>query len=175
MAGKKVIAFWLVPAAPGKQLFSALIRILARELNAPVFEPHVTLCISAMSPAAARRLLTLLRSAPILLRVGGVSHSGKFTKTLFVRFRGNAGVNALLREFRDKAGMRQIPKRADPHLSLCYKKLPAAAKRELASIINLPFKTVRFDVIKAVHCSLPTKSSRDVRAWRTIGTRHLRG
>ncbi len=166
-------AFWLVPAAAEKQLFSALIRILAHELKAPVFEPHVTLFVSAKRPAAANRLLALIGSKPIRLSVGGVSHSGEFTKTLFVRFRGNVRLNALLRECSEKAG-RRIPKRAHPHLSLCYKKLPADAKRELASIINLPFKSVRFDIIKAVRCSLPTMNARDVRAWRTIATRHLR-
>ena len=175
MSTKKITAFWLVPAAPKKQLFSAVIRILAQQLKAPVFEPHVTLSTSAASPATARRLLTLIQSAPIFLRVGGVTHSAKFTKTLFVRFRGSARLNALLREFSDEKGRKQIPKPADPHLSLCYKKLPAAVKRELASIINLPFKTVRFDVIKAVLCSVPTKTARDVRAWRTIGTRRLLG
>jgi len=57
MQGKKVTAFWLVPAAPEKQLFGALIRILARELKAPLFEPHVTLFVSATRAADVRRLL----------------------------------------------------------------------------------------------------------------------
>jgi hypothetical protein len=173
MPKKKIIAFWLVPAPPEKQLFSALIRILAHELKAPVFEPHVTLFVWATRPVDVLRILKELRCAPIVLSVGSVSYSGKFTKTLFVRFRRNARLNTLFKEFSDKAG-RRISKPADLHLSLCYKKLPAAAKRELASIINFPFKAVRFDVTKAVHCALPTKTARDVRAWRTIGARNLR-
>jgi Cyclic phosphodiesterase-like protein len=171
MSGKKVTALWLVPAAPENQLFSALIRILARELKAPLFEPHITLSLSATPPADAGRFLKELRSAPILLSVGGVSYSGRFTKTLFVRFRTNPRLNDLLKKL--KVG-RRIPRLTDPHLSLCYKKLSAAAKRELASIIKLPFKSVRFDVVKAVACISPTTDARDVRAWRTIGTRILR-
>ena len=171
MAGKRVTAFWLVPAAPENQLLSALIRILARELKGPLYEPHVTLFVSATRPANLRRLLKELRSAPILLSAGSVGYSGRFTKTLFVRFRGNPRLNDLLKEL--KVG-RRIPRLTDPHLSLCYKKLSAVTKRELASIIKLPFKSVRFDVIKAVDCISPTKNARDVRAWRTIGTRNLR-
>jgi hypothetical protein len=171
MAGKKVTAFWLVPVEPEKQLFGALIRILARELNAPLFEPHVTLFASAARPAEVRRLLKELRSAPILLSVRGVGYSGRFTKTLFVRFRGNPRLNDLLKKL--KIG-RRIPRLADPHLSLCYKKLSASTKRELASIIKLPFKIVRFDVVKAVACNSPTRSAMEVRAWRTIGNRNLR-
>lgn len=172
MPGKKVTAFWLVPAAPEKQLFGALIRILADELKAPLFEPHVTLFVSATCPDA-RGLLRDLRSAPILLSVGSVGYSEKFTRTLFVRFRGKPQLNGLLKEFGHKAG-RQVPRPTDPHLSLCYKKLSTVTKRELASIIKLPLRSVRFDVIKAVDCVLPTKNARDVRAWRTIGARHLR-
>ena len=47
MSTKKMTAFWLMPAAEEKQLFSALIRILAHELKARVFEPHVTLFVWA--------------------------------------------------------------------------------------------------------------------------------
>jgi hypothetical protein len=171
MTGKKLAAFWLVPAGPEKQLFGALIRILARELNAPLFEPHVTLFASAARPSDVRRLLKGLRSAPILLSVGSVSYSGRFTKTLFVRFRGNPRLNDLLKKLKVS---RRIPRLADPHLSLCYKKLSASTKRELASIIKLPFKIVRFDGVEAVACISPIRNARDVRAWRTIATRNLR-
>jgi len=172
MAEKKVVALWLVPAGPEKQLFSALIRILARELNAPLFEPHVTLFLSAMRPAEARRLLKQVCSAQILLKVGAVSYSGRFTKTLFVRLRSGPRLKDLLKELSGKAG-RRVPKLRDPHLSLCYKKLSLSAKRELASAIKLPFKKVRFDVIKAVNCVSPTKNAKEVRAWRAIATRNL--
>jgi Cyclic phosphodiesterase-like protein len=99
MPGKKVIAFWLVPAPPEKQLFDALIRILAHELKAPLFEPHVTLFLSTTRAADARRLLKELRGAPIVLSLDNVGYSGRFAKTLFVRFRGTPRLNGLLKEF----------------------------------------------------------------------------
>lgn len=173
MAGKKVAAFWLVPAGPEKQLFGALIRILARELNAPLFEPHVTLFASAASSAHVRRLLKQVRCAPILLDVGTVNYSRTFTKTLFVRLRGGPRLQDLLKQLSGKAGGR-FPRLRDLHLSLCYKKLSVPAKRELASVIKLPLKKVRFDIIKAVNCISPTKNARDVRAWRSIAARNLR-
>ncbi len=173
MSGKKVVAFWLVPAGPEKQLFSALIRILAHELDAPLFEPHVTFFVSGARMADVPRLLKEVRCAPFLLKVDRVGYSGRFSKTLFVRLRSNHRLKELLEKFSGKLG-RRVPRVNDPHLSLCYKKLSGSAKRELASAIKLPFKSVRFDVIKAVRCISPTKGARDVRAWRAIGTQHLR-
>ena len=55
-----------------------------------------------------------------------------------------------------------------PHLSLLYNKLEAAARRELAASIIVPFSEVTFDRIKAVRCVSPTQSRADVESWRVI-------
>ena len=63
----------------------------------------------------------------------------------------------------------------DPHLSLIYKKLPAAVKRELVTTIRLPFRSVTFNLIKAVECVSPTETARAVNSWRVIATKRLLG
>jgi hypothetical protein len=164
----------LIPAQPARELFNAIIRILARELNAPVFEAHVTFALSEMGPREARKLLKTLKLRPVRLRVNRVEFSRPFTKTLFVGFRGGRALEAAVSGLsRAMGGRASTP--PDPHLSLCYKNLSVNAKRELASIIRLPVKEVVFDMIKTVRCASPTTNSRDIRAWRTIAARKLSG
>jgi hypothetical protein len=62
-----------------------------------------------------------------------------------------------------------------PHLSLLYKNLAAATRRELVATINVPLSEVTFDTIKAVRCVSPTKSSADVEAWRVVAAASLSG
>ena len=65
--------------------------------------------------------------------------------------------------------------RLKPHLSLLYKAMETAARRELVASIVVPFFEVAFDTIKAVRCVSPTQSRADVEAWRVIGAARLLG
>ena len=47
------IVYWLMPAKSERELFRQLIRILAKEFDAPHFEPHLTL----FATRKAQRLL----------------------------------------------------------------------------------------------------------------------
>jgi hypothetical protein len=62
----------------------------------------------------------------------------------------------------------------EPHASLLYKKLPVAAKKELASTIRLPFREVAFDAIKTIRCASATRTGNDVEAWRVAIAKSLR-
>jgi hypothetical protein len=159
---KAVVVYWLIPTQPYRELFRDIIRILAKQYDAPRFEPHVTLC-----PARDRRSWRKVRCAPIRLRVRGIAYSSKFTKTLFIRFHPNESLGKLVR---DLGG---TPPR-DPHVSLIYQKMPVPTKRELAATIKLPFPEVVFDSIKAVRCPLPTETRRNVESWRAIARQSLR-
>lgn len=167
MAKTRVIVYWLIPAEPYRNLFRDFIAILARELDAPEFAPHVTLCPAATAQAA-RRILRKLTAGPVRLTVRGVACSQKFTETLFVRFAPNDRLRSLMKKV---AGETAPPK--DPHLSLIYKKLPMATKRELAENIRLSFRHVIFDSVKAVSCVSPTETAADVARWRVIATKQL--
>ena len=64
---------------------------------------------------------------------------------------------------------------ADPHVSLLYKKVPARVRKELAAVIKLPVRSVRFDSIAAVRLSLPVRTGADVESWRVVASRKLNG
>ena len=173
--GQQKVAFWLMPAADAKAVFTSLINDLAERLDAPVFEPHVTLQGAELEEQRALELLETVAATnePLQLQVEGIEFSEKYTKTLYVQFRPSAEAtelsNALARAVDD--GGYQF----DPHLSLLYKTLPAAAKPELARQTRIPFERVRFDAVQLVRIPRAIKSAEDVRAWRTIAERRLTG
>ena len=158
-----VTALWLLPAAPARDFFRATIDRLARDYDAPRFEPHLTLGLLETSSA-----LPQLRSASaIRLRPIGILFSSVFTQTLFVRFEMAPALDAL----RQSLGIRVSG--YDPHLSLLYRRLPAAVKERLAASIPLPFSTVVFDQISLVRCARPTESRADVEAWEHLESNKL--
>jgi hypothetical protein len=170
---KTVIAYWLTLARPERDLFVQMIRILAAELDAIPFEPHLSICV-ASNTETARDVVKQMSGSPIRLRVKGVFVSTKFTKTLFVRFERNAALDALNIKVRRAAKIPQEILR-DPHVSLLYKNMPMAAKRELAAMLRLPCKEVVVDSIKAIRCSSPMEAPADVNSWRVVAAKKLSG
>jgi len=168
MRTKTAIVYWLVPAEPYRELFCEIIRILAKQFDAPRFEPHLTLFATSHSPQTAKKVLRQIKARPIRLKIRKIAYSPKFTNTLFVQL---APMKSLDRLVVDLAGARKSVR--DPHLSLIYKKIPARTKKELASTIRLPFRSVVFDSVKAVRCPFPTTTRADVEAWRVIATKSL--
>jgi hypothetical protein len=166
-----VIAYWLMPARPEADLFAEMIRILADQLDAVPFEPHLSICVTPDSKTT-RKIVKQISVSPIRLRIEGVSFSSMFTKTLFVRFERNAALDALNTKLRRAARAPQDILR-DPHVSLLYKDLPAPLKRELAATIRLPFSEVSFDTVKAIRCRSPMTVPADVTSWRTVAAKKL--
>jgi 2'-5' RNA ligase len=165
------IVYWLVPARPHRDLFARLIAILARELKAPRFEPHLTIC-SGPDGKEVRDTLGEIASEPVRLRVRGVGATNDYTKSLFIRFTGNRALERINRKVRGGANVPSGSIR-DPHISLLYKDISIAARKELAAVIQLPFREVIFDSIKAVRCNSSTKTAADVRGWRVVSTKKL--
>jgi 2'-5' RNA ligase len=171
-ARKTAVIYWLIPARAERELFASIIRILAEELDAPLFEPHLTLFSSAQDLASAKKRMSEVKARPFSLSIREVQFSAAFTETLFVRFRSSATLNHLVDSMQRRAGL-PSKKISDPHLSLCYKKLPARSKRELVSAMKLPLRKVWFDGVKAVACPMPTQTADDVKAWRVITRKKL--
>lgn len=176
MTRQTVIAYWLIPSEPGHSFFQRIINDLAGRYDAPVFEPHVTIHVGADRADAAKNALgnaarewKLIGLTPL-----GIDQSDEFIKTLFVRFPMSAElrkINGIIRQAAEDLSHYQ-PK---PHLSLLYKNLAPATRRELAASINVPLSDVTFDAIKAVRCVSPTKSRADVEAWRVVAAASLCG
>ena len=171
---KTAIVYWLIPAKPKRELLSEIIRILAKQLDAARFEPHLTILAAPQDRQPPGKILRRINVSPIRLKVRDISCSGKFTRTLFVRFKSNDALKKLVVDLvRVTKSRAKVPR--DPHVSLLYKKVPTATKRDLASTIRLPFREVVFDSIRAVRCALPTRTRREVEAWRVVATKRLSG
>jgi 2'-5' RNA ligase len=168
------LVYWLIPAKPQRDFVSETIRILAKQFNAPRFEPHLTVIVTTENGQSPRKILKQIRASPISLRIGGIGFSSEVTKTLFVRFKSNKSLEKLVFDLARETRS-QVKTAHDPHLSLIYKKMTVSAKKELASTIHLPFSTVLFDSIKAVRCASPTKTRSDVETWRVLATKSLSG
>ena len=173
--GKEKVAFWLMPAADAKGVFISLINDLAQHLDAPVFEPHVTLHGAALPEHRAIALLEMIAttSAPLQLHVAGLEFSEKYTKTLYVQFRPSPEASAMSDAIAGAVGDHSY--HFDPHLSLLYKTLPEAAKAELARETKIPLERVSFDAVQLVSIPRAIEGPDDVRAWRTIAERPLTG
>ena len=163
-----------MPAEPARSLFQGIITDLARRFDAPVFEPHVTIHVGADRGDLAETALehVALECTAISLTSLGIGQSEEFVKTLFVQFALNLElqqINEMIRQSAQDSSQYQLK----PHLSLLYNKMEAAARRELAASIIVPFSEITFDRIKAVRCVSPAQSRADVEAWRVIAAQEL--
>lgn len=174
MSRRIVIAYWLIPAEPARSFFQGVINDLARRYDAPLFEPHVTVHVGANRADAAESALSEAARVcrPIKLKALEIGHSSEFIKTLFVQFTLNSELRQLNEIIRN-AARDSFHYQFKPHLSLLYKKMPAAARCELAGSIKVPFSEVIFDALKAVRCISSTRTRADVEAWRVAAAREL--
>jgi hypothetical protein len=164
-----VIAYWLIPAEPARSFFQRLINELAQKYDAPVFEPHVTVFVGGNRIGAAQKALSrvALEAKPTNMKILGIDQSDEFIKTLFVQFAPNRRLRRINETIRDAA---KDSSRYDlkPHLSLLYKMMPAAIRRNLAASIGMPYSNISFDAVKTVRCISPTEIRADVEAWRVL-------
>jgi len=171
-----VIAYWLIPSEPARSFFQRIINDLARRCDAPVFEPHVTIHVGADRADAAKNALgDAARECKLIgLTPLEIDQSDEFIKTLFVQFALSvelSNINGIIRHAANDSSQYELK----PHLSLLYKNLAGATRRELAASIDVPFSEVTFDAIKAVRCVSPTKSGADVEAWHVVAAASLSG
>ena len=174
MTRQTVISYWLIPSEPARSFFQRIINDFARRCDAPVFEPHVTIHVGADRANAAKNALgNAARECKVIgLTPLGIDQSDEFIKTLFVRFAMSVElrkINGVIRQAANDSSQYELK----PHLSLLYKNLPVATRRELAASINVPLSEVTFDAIKAVRCVSPTRSRVDVEAWHVVAAASL--
>ena len=174
MVRQTVIAYWLIPSEPAHSFFQRIINDLACRYDAPAFEPHVTVHVGADQPDTAGNALEYAaRDCELVpLTPLGIDQSDEFIKTLFVRFSMNAGlqnISGIIRQAANDSSQYKLK----PHLSLLYKDLAAAIRRELAASIRVPFPEISFESLKAIRCVSPTQNGADVESWEVLGSRML--
>ena len=170
-----VIAYWLIPSGPAHTFFQRIIIDLAGRYDAPAFEPHVTVHVGADQADAAETALEYAARECKLTTLTplGIDKSDEFIKTLFVRFSMNAElrhINGIIRQGANDSSQYELK----PHLSLLYKNLAAAIRRELAASITVPFSEISFDSLQAIRCVSPTQNRADVESWEMLASRMLR-
>jgi 2'-5' RNA ligase len=170
---KTATVYWLLPAKPERDLFCEVVRILRKEFGAPNFEPHLTLFSASKDRQSPKKVLQQISMRPIRLTTRGAGFSSQFTKTLFVRFKSSDALRKLVADC-SRAAKSRAKAPTDPHLSLLYKKLPRAAKTQLAAVMKLPFRSVVFDSIAAVRCPSPSRTKTDVESWKILAKKSLR-
>jgi 2'-5' RNA ligase len=170
---KTATVYWLLPAKPERDLFCEVVHILRKEFRAPNFEPHLTLFSVGKDRESPKKILKQISMRPIRLTTRGVGFSPEFTKTLFVRFKSSGALRKLVGDL-GRAAKSRAKAPGDPHVSLLYKKLPRAAKKQLAAVMKLPFRSVVFDSIAAVRSILPVHTGADVKKWKVIAKKSLR-
>jgi 2'-5' RNA ligase len=165
------LAFWLMPGARARESFATIIGELALRLDAPVFEPHVTLLGAIPNDDKTRRVFRDLIIAPNYeLEIDGIHFSRRYTQTLFVRFRLSEELRELCRALGQTLDL-EIADDFDPHLSLLYKEMPLLQLEELARSIRVPFQRASFAGLKLI-AHPPTITRRDdVQAFREIDRR----
>ncbi len=163
-----------MPAPPEREYFAGIIQRFARKLQAPVFEPHLTVYATASGSFDPVGMMQDVSAIPIRLHVAEVAHSDRFTKSLFVNFESDGALLELCDRFRVRCGDLQdyVLK---PHLSLVYKTLPPEVREELARGIDLSYAEVNFDVLRVVECPPAIKTSADVDEFRVLASRALAG
>jgi 2'-5' RNA ligase len=176
VARRTVIAYWLIPTEPAHSFFAGIINDLADRYDAPVFEPHLTIHVGGDCADLTETALAHAAGYPKSIRLEPleIDQSEEFIKTLFVQF----GLSGELREMNEtirQAAHDSSQYELKPHLSLLYKKMAVAKRKELAASIEVPFSDVTFGAVKAVRCVSPTQSRADVEAWRVVAAASLSG
>ena len=175
-AANELLTYWLIPAEPARSYFGSLICDLALRLDAPVFEPHVTLYVTKAADENPAGVLqsVLINPKPLRLSLAGLDCSDQFTKTLYVRFQPDVELRRLSEKLR-AASVSQREYELNPHLSLIYKTMAPEAKRWIMNSIKLAFSEADFDLVKAVISPAKIESREDVESWRIVTTQPLTG
>jgi hypothetical protein len=168
------ISYWLTAAEPDRTHWSEVVRSLAKQFDAPLFEPHVTLYSAPLhtSDKPEEIIRAVAREfSEIVLPATGIGRTEQFTKTLFIEFATNEALAKLSGELKRRSSL-PGDYELKPHLSLIYARLTPDVAQRLAKELPMPAH-VRFDTVKAMVSGGLTRTRADVEAWRIVGSAKL--
>ena len=164
-------SLWLMPAPAHGARFARVIDSLSRRLEAPRFDPHVTLCGNrggSEAEWAAQTEILAARLAPLELQLTDLDYTDEYFRCLYVQVNRSA---ELLRMRAAACRYLGWPDAGDfmPHLSLLYGSFSTAEKERLIGEIG------RFDtVLRADRLALCAPSGPPA-GWRIYGPFPLTG
>ena len=155
---------WLVPTGKAYDKFSNLIKKLAGENNAPVFQPHVTLLGDFMQPEEECIRLTkqvVHGQKPFTINMGEIGYEDFYFRTLFLRAEKTEPLLTLHNRSKEIFKM-DIPPYM-PHLSLLYGTFPVEIKKKIIKEIERD-QSCQFEIN-----SVYLVKGGAVEDWRIIG------
>lgn len=133
----KGYTLWLVPTGQVFEKFASLIQKLARQYNAPVFDPHVTLLGEIMQPedeCIVKTKQLVKNQKPFIVNLEAVGWQDYYWRTLFVYAKKTQALQNLHERAKKTFNMELPPYM--PHLSLLYGMFPVEIKREIIKEIG---------------------------------------
>lgn len=170
----ELASYWLTAAEPDRTHWSEVVRSLATQFDAPLFEPHVTLYSGPLhSTDQPDEIIRAVAEefSEIVLNATGIGHTEQFTKTLFIEFAMNEALAKLSGELKRRSAQPDDYE-LKPHMSLIYARLAPDIIQRLATELPMPSQ-VRFDTVKAMVSRGPTRSRADVEAWQIVASAKL--
>lgn len=143
------------------------IRQLARQLGAPVFEPHVTLLadlIGTKQEHIQRSRIAAQQSRSFNITLSQLSYLDQYFQCLFMRVAQTPrlmNAHTLVRQVFEKPNEPYMP-----HLSLAYGSYPESLKRNIISELSLDVR-ISFEVTALF---LIRAESNDPKDWHEIGS-----
>lgn len=164
---------WLRPSGRAQDLLGTAIQTLAHRLQAPVFEPHVTLLGNLIGTehellVRTERLAEKLQPLPITLTEP--SYREEYFQCLFLKVKETPSILDAHTAARNLFGHEHGPAYM-PHLSLVYGLYPAELKQEviagLSSDLRMTFDATVLSLIRA--------DSHDPKGWHELCAMRLGG
>lgn len=156
---------WLIPTGETNEKFVNLVRELAAENQAPIFQPHVTLLgdiIISEQEAIEKTKQLVSGQKPFTLNLGEIGYEDFHFRTLFVRAEKTDPLLALHEKAKKIFQKQDIPSYM-PHLSILYGIYPVGLKEQIIKGIGKD-QSSRFEV-KSVHLV----KGGEVSDWKIIG------
>lgn len=142
---------WLIPQQPELNYFQKMINKLAKEQQAPKFQPHITIYWGKTdSLENIKQIIKSLaqKNHPITLNVTGADATPEIFKTLFVIFADNDQLSNWSKQIGDATINKDY--QLHLHLSLLYKDMPIEKKQALLKQVQLNLKRVTFDKLELI-------------------------
>ena len=163
-------SLWLVPTGETLNKFSAIIRGLAKEHNAPVFQPHITLLGDLLYPqeeCIKRTEQVVSGQKPFIITLKEIDYQDFYFRTLFVKAEKTEPLQVLHNRAKELFNKQDIPEYM-PHLSILYGIFPQSVKEKIIKEIGKD-QLAQFE-LKSVHLV----KGGEVEDWYIVGEFPLR-
>jgi len=161
-------AIWLLPEKNSHYYLQKTIKKLSEKYDAPIFKPHLT--VYGKVDVNIQFLKNVVNEIifgikPFFVKCSSVQHSNYLWKTVFLDFEENLSlklINTRLKKNLNKFGKYKF----NPHISLIYKKMNNAEKKNLVSKLYIKKKFL-------INRIVIVKFSQNIDEWKSFYVHYL--